>query len=159
MKIRSLFAASILSGVVLVSTNSLHAEPMVLTEDVIQRYTAIFPQYWRILMELDSTSKMKDGEAKDTKVNGLIERRNQLLTSNGWEDFSEFQEADGRIVRAIVPLNMIQKFKDHPEPDRQKVEETVTEQLKDYSAEEIALLKKNLVRITKMREKALAGAK
>lgn len=158
MKTKSLLNIATLSiAVILFSAGGLHAESMVLTEDVVKRYTAIFPLYWRINMELDSTSKMKDGDAKDAKVTELIERRNELLTRNGWEDFVEFMEADARIMRAITPLNILEKFKNHPEPDRKKVEDEVAEKLKDYTPEEIALMKKNLTLIVKMRERAMAG--
>lgn len=138
-------------------SSAARAESMVLTEDVIQRYTAIFPAYWRITRELESASKMQAGEAKDAKIAELIERRTHLLTTNGWEDFVEFMEADARIMKAITPLNLLAKFKDHPEPDRKQVEDQVAEKLKGYTPEEIALMKKNLLRITKMREKALGN--
>lgn len=62
-----------------------------------------------------------------------------------------------RILRAIIPLDVLQKFKDAPESDRKQVETTTAEKLKDYTAEEVALLKKNLVQITKMRQRALSG--
>ncbi len=157
MKIRSFLNIAALSLAFAFSTASLRAEPVVLTEDVLKRYMAIFPSYMRITLELDGTSKMREGAAKEAKVTELIEKRNALLTANGWEDFSEYMEVDARVVRAMTPLGILEKLKNAPEPDRKKAEDTVALQLQDYTPEEIALVKKNLVGLTKMRRDALAG--
>ncbi|HMY45936.1 MAG TPA: hypothetical protein PKX74_10680 [Leptospiraceae bacterium] len=157
MKIRSFLNIAALSLAFAFSTASLRAEPVVLTEDVLKRYMAIFPSYMRITLELDGTSKMREGAAKEAKVTELIEKRNALLTANGWEDFSEYMEVDARVVRAMTPLGILEKLKNASEPDRKKAEDTVAAQLQDYTPEEIALVKKNLVGLTKMRRDALAG--
>ncbi|MCE9599758.1 MAG: hypothetical protein K8S54_17495 [Spirochaetia bacterium] len=156
MKTRSLFLVTFAIAFALLSTERLSAEP-VLTEDVMSRYMAIYPLYMRITFQLDATSKMANGEAKDKKVEELILERNQLLTGNGWEDFVEFMDVDVRVMRGITPMNILLKFENAPESDKKQVEDAVTEKLKDYTPKEIALLKKKLRTITKMREAALAG--
>lgn len=57
----------------------------------------------------------------------------------------------------MTPLGILEKLKNASEPDRKKAEDTVAAQLQDYTPEEIALVKKNLVGLTKMRRDALAG--
>jgi len=146
--------ATLTIALILTAAGNLRAQQVVLTEDVLQRYLAIFPTECRITKDLEDASKMPEGDAKDKKIQDIQTRKTNVLKSHGWQDSDEFQAADARIVQGITPLNILQKFANMPADTRKQVEDSVAEQMKDFKPEEIAALKKYLARLIKIRQDA-----
>lgn len=132
-------------------TPETQASTIVLTEEVVTRYEDTYPEMWKVTKELDKIGKMPASDERTKKSLELIEKRTEILKTKGWADFWEYQDTMARITQALIPLIVLEKFANASEQDRQKAEDTVTEQLmaKDYSEDEIRTLIQHLPKLRK----------
>jgi hypothetical protein len=133
-------------------TPETQASTIVLTEEVVARYEDTYPEIWKVTKELDKIGKIPAADERTKKSLELIEKRADILKTKGWADFWEYQDTMARIMHAIIPLSVLEKFANSSEQDRKKAEDTVMEQLvdKDYAEDEIRTLIQHLPKLRKM---------
>jgi hypothetical protein len=156
MNLRKLTIALALCPLLLASP--VMAEDVVLTEELVTRYEQTFPEMWPLNKKLDEVGKMRDSEEKKTKTSLLLANRDKILKAHGWADLWEYMDTMNRITPAYVALSVLSTFLNRPEsdPDRQKVEAGVGEQLKEkgYSEDEIKIVTQHLPTLEKIRRDA-----
>ncbi len=142
----------------LILANPVMADEVVLTEELVSRYEETFPELWPLTMRLEAVGKMRDSKDKETKTSILLANREKILQAHGWADLWEYIDTMSRITPAYVALFVLSTFANRPEndPDRRKVEDTVSQQLKEkgYSDEEIDVVTKHLPALKKIRQDA-----
>lgn len=83
--------------ILMMSTKSAFSEDIRLTEEIVQRYIATYPDLWKLTKETEKASKIKKEEEKAEKLAAISAQKDALLKNNQWADIFEYNDAGGRI--------------------------------------------------------------
>lgn len=133
-----------------------HASNVVLTEENVPRYADTYPEVWRLTQQLEEIGKLPDSDDRTKKTLEITTKREEIVKEKGWTDFWEYMDTMGRITNALVPLMVLEKFRNSPKDKRKQASDTVYVQLKErnYSDDEIKTLVKYFPRLKKMLDDA-----
>lgn len=81
-----------------------------LTEDVVRRYLATFPEFWKLTQETEAAAKLGNEDEKKDRLAAIAGRKAALMRKNRWADMFECMDAGARILRVNIFLNVRMKF-------------------------------------------------
>ncbi len=152
---RHIIIAIVVTSISCIASGALAAK-VVLTDQVLTRYEATFPEIRKLTLQLEEISSMPDSDEKSQKLQDVIAKKEECLRAKGWADFSEYMDTMGRVTQALVPLRVLAKFAKHPAEKRAQAQDQVIKELKDkeFSEDEIRTLIRHIPRLNKMLDKA-----
>ena len=142
--------------IIMLSVEPAFSEDIRLTEDIVQRYIATYPNFWKLTKETEKASKLKSDEEKTAKLEAIGIQREALLKSNQWADIFEYNDAGSRILQLNIQLNVKGKFanlKDERNPKAMATLKKIQNEL-GFQPEEIAAVMKFNSAINEMYVKA-----
>ncbi len=132
------------------------SEDIRLTEDVVQRYIATFPEYWKLTKETEAASKIRNEEEQKKKIDALDIKKKTLMENNKWTDIFEYINTGSRILKVNIFLNVkkiFAKLKDKRKP-KAMAELKKWQEENGYLPEEMDAVLKYNAKINKMYVKA-----
>jgi hypothetical protein len=142
--------------IVMLSAERAFPEDVRLTEEIVQRYIATYPDLWKLTKETEKASKINNEQEKAEKVEAIIVQKDALLKSNQWTDIHEYNDAGSRILRLNIQLNVkgiYAKLKDERNPKGMEVIRKLQDEL-GFQPEEIKAVAKHNAAINEMYVKA-----
>jgi hypothetical protein len=137
-------------------TKLAYAEDIRLTEEIVQRYIATYPNLWKLTKETEKAAKIKSDEEKTEKLEAIAIERDDLLKSNQWADIFEYNDAGSRILQLNIQLNVkgiYAKLHDERNPKAMELIKKLQDEL-GFQPEEITAVMKHNSELNKMYIKA-----
>jgi len=132
--------------VVMLGAGRAFPEDIRLTEDIVQRYIATYPDFWKLTKETEKASKIKKEEEKTEKLQAIAVQKDALLQSNQWADIFEYNDAGSRILQLNIQLNVkgtFAKLKDERNPKAMELIKKLQDEMGFQPAEVSAVMKYN----------------
>jgi hypothetical protein len=128
------------------------SEGILLTENFIVRFLNTFPNYYKLLKNLQSVSENSSisEEEKAEQVREIASNRNKLILKKGWASEEEYSNVYQKISRYLTPIYLKIKFSRLNPDMARRSEETFRQQLKGLNRAEINTLSKYAEKIRAM---------
>lgn len=98
---------SAIALIMMLSAGPAFSEDIIrLSEEVVQRYIATYPNFWKLTKETEKAAKIKNEQEKAAKVEAIANQKNELLKNNQWTDVFEYNDVGSRILQLNIQLNI-----------------------------------------------------
>lgn len=136
---------AILSTIVMLFavTGVARAEGIVLTEELVKKFTDVYPEYDKLTKEIAKLNEKKpDSKEKIAQVRATMEKRTALVKEKGWEDDADYISLMPRIIPIMSSFTLKAKVNKIPAQGRKAMEDAIKDLQKDFTPEEIAVMTK-----------------